>query len=62
MALVGWIWGFWEALVASLLILAVMIAICLGFCLRLRAFPKSISERCDHEARRKERSWDLWNG
>lgn len=59
---VGWIWGFWEALVASLTILAVMIAICLIFCLRLRTFQTSILERCDHEARRKERSWDLWHG
>jgi len=62
MAFVGWIWGFWEALIASLTILAVMITVCLGFCLRLRTFPTSIPERCDHEARRKERSWDLWHG
>ena len=33
-ALVGWIWGFWQALIASLMLLMVMIAVCLALCLR----------------------------
>jgi uncharacterized membrane protein YqjE len=34
--LIGWIWGFWEALIGSLAVLVVMIILCLVFCLRIR--------------------------
>jgi len=32
--IVAWIWGFWEAIIASLIILIVMIGICQAFCLK----------------------------
>jgi hypothetical protein len=42
---IGWIWGFWEALIASLSVLTVMIILCLVFCLRIKL--------------RLEKTWDL---
>ncbi len=36
MITVGWIWGFWEAMIASLIILAAMMGICVAFCLTIK--------------------------
>lgn len=34
MIIIAWIWGFWEAMIASLIILVVMIGICQAFCFK----------------------------
>jgi hypothetical protein len=44
LVVVGWIWGFWEALIASLIILSVMITVCLAFCLRVKVGLRKLSD------------------
>lgn len=41
---IGWLWGFWEALTVSLAVLVGMTILCLVFCLRIKPGFKKTSD------------------
>jgi hypothetical protein len=58
--LIGWIWGFWEALIASLAVLLIMIILCLPFCQMIRLRMEKTWEPFSTAIGAEERRQGLW--